>query len=116
MSKEIRQMIDKVKLFKQFVNEDITNDFKYLYGKDLPKIMVFLNSLGLTTMEYDLENEMNQYGNPLVRDGLNGIRATYDNRRNRDRLSVFFTNNFETKDNEIRKAVESFLETLPKHS
>ena len=39
MSKEIREMIDKV---KQFINEDLTNDSKYLYGEDLPKIMEFL--------------------------------------------------------------------------
>ena len=116
MSKDIREMIDKVKSFKQFINEDIDNVFKYLYGKDLPKIMDFLKSLGLTTMNYDLDNEMNQYGNPLVRDGLNGIRANYDNRRNRNRLTVWFTNNFESKDNEIRQQVEAFLETLPKHS
>jgi hypothetical protein len=113
---EIREMTDKVKSFKQFINEDIDNDFKYLYGEDLPKIMDFLKSLGLTTMNYDLDNEMNQYGNPLVRDGLNGIRANYDNRRNRNRLTVWFTNNFESKDNEIRQQVEAFLETLPKHS
>ena len=31
MSKEIRQMIDKVKNFKQFVNENVENSDNYLY-------------------------------------------------------------------------------------
>jgi hypothetical protein len=109
MSKDIRKMIDKVKNFKQLVNEDI-NERKFLSGNDLPKIQEFLKSLGLELIPYNLDNETNIAGNPLVRDGLNGIRATYNKRR--DRLSVWFTNNFENPNNEIRKQVESFIETL----
>lgn len=97
------------------INEDVFDEPTYLYGKDLPLILDYLKSLGLKTRDYDLDNETNIAGNPIVRDGLDGIRATYDNRRGRDRLSIWFTNGFESKDNTVRQKVESFINTLPKH-
>jgi hypothetical protein len=89
---------------------DRGNKRSFLSGSDLPKIQDFLESLGLSLMPYDLDDETNIVGNPLVRDGLNGIRATYD--KWDDELTVWFTNNYEDPNNETRKRVESFLETL----
>ena len=109
MSKEIREMIDKVKSFNQFINEN-QDERKNLSGNDLPKIQEYLKSIGLELTPYDLDNKTNIVGNPLVRDGLNGVRATYNKRR--DILSVWFTNNFESQDNEIRQKVETFINTL----
>ena len=88
---------------------------KYLSGKDLPKIQEFLTSIGLKLCPYDLDNPTNIAGNPLVRDGLNGIRATYDNMGGRDRMSVWFTNEYWDLDNPTRLQVEKFLETLDKN-
>ena len=48
MSKEIREMIDKVKNFKQFVNENINSDKKYYHSTfgryTLKMLMQLLNT------------------------------------------------------------------------
>lgn len=77
---------------------------------DLGKLQQYLVSIGLTLVTYDLKNPTNVAGNPLVLDGLNGIRAT----QKRNVLKIWFTNKFEKSDNDIRILVEQFILSLNK--
>ena len=83
----MRNIINKIKNAKLFLNEQ--EDKIFLRGEDLPKIQKFLQDIGLEVMPYDLNDPTNIAGNPLVRDGLNGIRASYNKRRNE--LKIWFT-------------------------
>jgi len=89
-----------MKTFEQFINES-------LKGGDLPVIQKWLKDNGFELANYDLDNPTNIAGNPLVRDGLDGIRASYHKRR--DELNIWFTNLYQDSNNETRQKVENFL-------
>jgi hypothetical protein len=78
----------------------------------LPEVIDFLKTLNLDIAVHDMENAKQYlldvgHSLPLVRDGLDGIRASYDKRR--DDLSVWFTNGFDNKNNETRIIVEKWI-------
>lgn len=53
-----------------------------------------------------LKNPTSEFGFPIVRDGRDGIRASYTNRRG---LVIWFTNGFEDPANQKRQEVEQRL-------
>jgi len=85
-----------------FLVEKLNNN---LTGKDLPKIQEFLKSLGLELFPYNLNDPTSEIGNPLVRDGMCGIRASYKH----GKLNVWFTNLYSDPNHPIRKKVEEFI-------
>jgi len=80
--------------------------------EQLPKVLDFLRSQDMEIAVNDIERAK-QYlldmGNslPLVRDGLDGIRAGYNKRK--DILSIWFTNGFQNPNNEKRKIIEKWI-------
>ncbi|MEK7135991.1 MAG: hypothetical protein AAB821_00145 [Patescibacteria group bacterium] len=79
---------------------------------DLPKVLAYLESLGLKSAVMDIadaQRYLERVGHslPLVRDGGDGIRADYDKRTGQ--LKVWFTNGFEEPDNPQRQEIEVWL-------
>ncbi len=84
--------------------------------KSIPKIVAYLESLGLTSAASHLpEDQRESYFTfetgacPLVKDGGHGIRASYD--KYDDKFTVWFTNSFERLDNPTRLQVEEWLKS-----
>lgn len=80
--------------------------------EQLPKVLDFLRSLGMEIAVRDIERAKEYLLDigeslPLVRDGLDGIRAGYNKRK--DILKIWFTNSFQNPDNEKRKIVEKWI-------
>jgi hypothetical protein len=83
---------------------------------DLPKVVEFLRSIGLQPWQYfehasmeQIKDELRNQGNtiPLVMEGTNGIRASYE--AYEDRFAVWFTNGFDDPQNETRRKIEAWL-------
>lgn len=94
------------------MKENFLENKENLGLEQLPKVLDFLRSLGMKIAINDIERA-NQYlldvgeSLPLVRDGLDGIRASYYKRKNI--LSVWFTNGFEDPNDEKRKIIEKWI-------
>ena len=72
----------------------------------LQNITKVLEEMGFQVIEHPtpdiLENPTSEAGFPIVRDGLDGIRASYTKDRG---LVIWFANSFEDRDNPRRKEV-----------
>ena len=55
MSREIRQMIDKVKSFKQFINENVENEKQFVVEQHAFKLLV--NNVLVAETKYNIEQQ-----------------------------------------------------------
>ena len=94
------------------MNENFLEKKENLGLEQLPKVLDFLRSLGMEIAVNNIEKAKEyllDVGDslPLVRDELDGIRASYHKRKNI--LSIWFTNGFQNPDNEKRKIIEKWI-------
>ena len=113
MSKDIREMIDKVKNFKQFVNEDIDKTpnelYHYTSGVKFDRIMDsnrmmpserYGNRLSTTSDEnYHKKEHGLDYGNLA-------FRITFDNNKLKNDGYIFIPFDHSTKQNKVGKEFE----------
>ena len=73
-----------------------------------------LKKYGLTPSErfFTIDNLYEDSTFPIVEDGLNGIRVTFEE----GILNLWFTNRFENPDNEIRVKIKSEWDKLNKNN
>ena len=77
----------------------------------LQKIVELLKKMELQIIERSItidrfQNPTSEAGFPIIRDGLDGIRASYSKKSG---LKILFTNGFEDHDNPKRKEIERRL-------
>lgn len=96
--------------------ENSTNDSEKIYA-DFEKLRIIANLLremGLEVIDRfvtleSLKDPMSEYGFPIVRNGIDGIRVSYFKNEG---LKVWFTNGFEDPNNNLRKEIESKLKEI----
>jgi hypothetical protein len=98
--------------YPEFSNNVEQNEKPKLGLEQLPKVVEYLQSLGLRSAIHDIEDAkqyLQTFGHslPLVRDGVDGIRADYDKRR--DELKIWFTNGYEDPENEQRQEIKNWI-------
>jgi hypothetical protein len=96
----------------EFSNSVEQNEKPQLGLEQLPVVVEYLQSLGLRSAVRDIEyakQYLQTVGHslPLVRDGMDGIRADYD--EDGDHLKIWFTNGYESSNNEQRNEIERWL-------
>jgi hypothetical protein len=96
-----------MKRIKEIIKEEYEKQTSIPQQK-INKLSEYLKSLGLDVRNYNLENPTNEAGNPIVNDGMNGIRVTYKDRNDKYQMKVWFTNLFDDPNNEIVKKVSEF--------
>lgn len=90
-------------IFSQESNEELDRDWNHLQ-----RLLEYCKSIGLKICDISRDyfnNSTVQMGmpTPIVHDGVDGIRMSYDKRRG---LLIWFTNKFENPEDETRKKVK----------
>ena len=92
-------------------NEEIDHEWDRLQN-----LLEYLRSIGLRTRDisrdyFDNSTVRKGMPTPIVFNGADGIRMSYEKRRG---LMVWFTNGFEDPENETRKKVREYWNNLKK--